>query len=187
VDRIMKIFCLSAALLLFVATIAAGADQSSVIANLQPDLQQALLHDAACAEPSADFTQGQLMQVPVKTEEIRVAGREAGIIATPQDACHCQDENCATYVYLKFGDGYKLTLESKFVSLHPMKIAKHGLPSLSGKLQVSDSSEETTVYDWDGHAYEPSLCATVTQRKNQRLPAIARHACSSAATVTASR
>jgi hypothetical protein len=58
-----------------------------------------------------------------------------------------------------------------------MKIVKHGLPSLSGKFQVSPAEEETTVYDWSGKEYQPSLCATVVQRKNVRLPSISRHPC----------
>ena len=172
----MKLPYLIIAVILFLRSVAVGGGQSSTIANLEPGLQQALLHDAACrTAPQADPS--QLLQVPVRTEEIRAAGREAGVIATPQDACHCEDENCATYVYLKSGEDYRLALENKFASLHPMKIAKHGLPSLSGKVQVNESQEETTVYDWDGQEYQPSLCATVTQRKNQRLPLIAKHAC----------
>ncbi len=135
-----------------------------------------MLHDAVCrTAPQADPS--QLLQVPVKTEEIFAAGREAGVIASPQDACHCEEENCSTYVYLKSDESYRLALEDKFASLHPMKIAKHGLPSLSGKVQVNESQEETRVYDWDGKEYKPSLCATVTQHKNQRLPAIVKHPC----------
>jgi hypothetical protein len=164
------------AAIILLASAALAGDDPAVLSNLQPELQQALLHDAACSKPTASDSEN-LMSVPVKTEEIRVGGREAGVIASPQDACHCENQNCATYVYLRSGDSYKLALENSFASLRPMKIIKHGLPSLSGKLQVSDAQEETTVYDWDGHSYEASLCATVTLRKNQRLPSIAQHAC----------
>jgi hypothetical protein len=173
------------ALILLVSAASAG-DDPAALSNLQPELQQALLHDAACSKPAASDSEN-LMSVPVKTEEIRVGGREAGVIASPQDACHCENQNCSTYVYLRSGESYKLALENSFASLRPMKIIKHGLPSLSGKLQVSDSQEETTIYDWDGHSYEPSLCATVTQRKNSRLPAIAHHACGTGARLSARR
>lgn len=168
-------FC-SAIFMLIIAAGAHAGEQLSVVANLEPNLQQVILHDGACVRPSAAAVEN-LLQAPVKTEEIRAAGREAGVIASPQDTCHCEGENCATFVYLKSGDSYRLALESKLASLHPMKIVKHGLPSLSGKVQVSPVQEETTVYDWNGQEYQPSLCATVMQRKNQRLPSISQHPC----------
>jgi hypothetical protein len=171
--------------ILILAGAASAGDDPAVLGNLQPELQQVLIHDAACSKAASDSE--NLMIVPVKTEEIRVGGREAGVIASPQDACHCENQNCATYVYLRSGDTYKLALENSFASLRPMKIVKHGMPSLSGKLQVSNSQEETTVYDWDGQAYEPSLCATVSQRKNSRLPSIAQHACARATHLAARR
>jgi hypothetical protein len=174
------------AAIILLASAASAGDDPTVLGSLQPELQQALLHDAACSRPAATNSEN-LMAVPVKTEEIRVGGREAGVIASPQDACHCENQNCATYVYLRSGDSYKLALENSFASLRPMKIIKHGLPSLSGKLQVSDSQEETTVYDWDGRAYEPSLCATVTLRKNSRLPSIAQHSCGRSTRLSARR
>jgi hypothetical protein len=165
------------ALILLLTSAAIGGEQSNTLGKLEPGLQQALLHDAACGTASSSPDETQLLQVPVRMEEIVAAGREAGVIAAPLDACHCDGDNCKTYVYLKSGEGYRLTMENKFASLHPMKIAKHGLPSLSGKLQISQLQEETTVYDWDGTRYQPSLCATVTRHKNQKLPVIARHAC----------
>jgi hypothetical protein len=175
----MKSYYLVIALAFVCGSATLGGQQSSTLANLDPGLQQALLHDAAChPTPIADGP--QLKQVEVKTEEIRVGGREAGVIAAPQDTCHCEGENCSTFVYLKSGDDYKLTLEDRFSSLHPMKVAMHGLPSLSGKLQVNDSQEETTVYNWDGKEYKPSLCATVSQIKNRKLPVIVRHPCGKA-------
>jgi hypothetical protein len=167
------------ALILLLASAAIGGEQSNIMAKLEPGLQQALLHDAACRTASSSSDQAQLLQVPVRMEEIVAAGRDAGVIAAPLDACHCDGDNCKTYVYLRSSEGYLLTMQDKFASLHPMKVAKHGLPSLSGKLQVSQVTEETTVYDWDGKRYRPSLCATVTRHKNQKLPVIARHACRS--------
>lgn len=151
--------------------------QSARIADLQPQLRQALAHDDACVAGSTGDISNQALQSPVETEEIRAGGHAEGVIAAPQDACDCRQGNCSTFVYLKSDGGYKLALEEHFASLHAMKIVKHGLPSLSGKFQVTPVQEETTVFDWSGKQYEPSLCATVTQRKNIRLPSIARHPC----------
>jgi hypothetical protein len=80
---------------------------------------------------------------------------------------------------LKTGENYKLAFEDRFASLRPMKVVKHGLPSLSAKFQVSELQEETTVFDWSGSGYEPSLCATVIRHKSQLLPSISRHRCQS--------
>lgn len=167
-------------LMLVMAGTKLGGQQSARVADLDPGLQQALAHDAACEKTtgaSADDKSSPLPDSPVVTEDIRAGGREAGVIAAPQDACHCNNANCKTYVYLKSGDSYRLALEETFASLRPMKIIKHGMPSLSGKFQVNDMQEETTVFDWNGQAYEPSLCATVTRFKNQKLPRIVKHEC----------
>jgi hypothetical protein len=160
-------------LFLFLTGAAFSGEPAGRIADLQPELKQALVRDDLCVR-SADQDK---LQSPVVMQEILTAGHEAGVIAAPQDDCHCRDGNCSTFVYLKSGDAYKLALEDRFASLHPMKVVKHGLPSLSGKFQVSALQEETTIYDWTGTDYEPSLCATVTQRNNQRLPSISRHPC----------
>jgi hypothetical protein len=172
----MKVHLIFWALIFLTAGFATGGEQSSTVAKLDPGLQQALLHDAVCTA-TAHADDAQLLQAPVRMEEIFASGHEAGVIAAPLDACHCKGENCKTYVYLKSSEGYQLTMEKRFASLHPMKVAKHGLPSLSGKVQISEQQEETTVYDWDGTQYLPSLCATVTRHKNQKLPVIAKHAC----------
>jgi hypothetical protein len=163
--------------ILMVGTAFSG-EPSGRIADLQPELKQALVRDDACVRSADQANASQELQSPVNTQEILTAGHDAGVIAAPQDDCHCRNGNCSTFVYLKSGDDYKLALENRFASLHPMKVVKHGLPSLSGKFQVSAVQEETTIYDWSGTDYEPSLCATVTQRNNQRLPSISRHPCS---------
>jgi hypothetical protein len=165
-------------LFLFLAGTAFSGEPAGRIVDLQPELQQALVRDDLCVKNTDQVNGGQELQSPVLTEQIFSAGREAGVIAAPQDDCHCRNGNCSTFVYLKSGGAYKLALESKFSSLHPMKVIKHGLPSLSGKFQVSPVQEETTIFDWSGTGYQPSLCATVTQNKNRRLPAISRHPCS---------
>lgn len=154
-----------------------SGEPSGRVANLQPELKQALTHDDACFKASPSNVPDQAMETPVDTQQILSGGREAGIIAAPQDDCDCRNGNCSTFVYLKSGDSYTLAMQHHFSSLKPMKIVKHGLPSLSAKFQVSPAEEETTVYDWSGKEYEPSLCATVVQRKNVRLPSISRHPC----------
>lgn len=154
-----------------------SGEPSGRVADLQPELKQALTHDDACFKPLPSNASDQALETPVDTEQIFAGGRQAGIIAAPQDECDCRSGNCSTFVYLKSGDSYTLALQHHFSSLKPMKIVKHGLPSLSGKFQVSQEEEETTVYDWSGKDYEPSLCATVVQRKNVRLPSISRHPC----------
>ena len=176
---------LSLLFVLFAAT-AFPAQQSGSMADLQPELKQALAHDDACFRTGSAVSNQALASAvatepvvteQVVTEQIRVGGREAGIIAAPQGGCDCANGNCSTFVYLKSGDSYKLALEDRFSSLKPMKIVKHGMPSLSGKFQVTPGREETTVFDWSGRRYQASLCATVTQRKSVRLPSISRHPC----------
>lgn len=164
-----------------VAGTAFHGEPSVRIVDLDPVLQQALVRDAtACSADSSGVAIGehnQLLESPVVTQEIRAAGREAGVIATPRDGCHCRNENCSTFVYLRSGDSYKLAFADTFASLRPMKAGKHGLPSLSGKFQVTNLQEETTIFDWNGTAYQRSLCATVTQHNNQRIPTISQHPC----------
>jgi hypothetical protein len=80
-----------------------------------------------------------------------------------------------TRIYLHSGEGYKLALHEKYASLHPMKIVKQGMPSLTGQFEINTVKMETTVYDWDGKAYKPSLCATVI--KGKKIPSITRHPC----------
>jgi hypothetical protein len=103
-------------------------------------------------------------------------GRDVGIIATVDNACHCSRGNCATYVYLRTGQTYRLALKENLVSLHPLKGFKESMPSLSGKLQVSDSEAETIIYEWSGGEYQPGICATVVQENGGR-PVITKHAC----------
>ena len=97
------------------------------------------------------------------------------MIVKVQRTCHCQNANCDALVYLRSGEGYRLALREKYASLHPMKIVKLGMPSLTGKLEVSSFKMETTVYDWDGKSYKASLCATVV--KGKRVPSITQHPC----------
>jgi hypothetical protein len=153
---------------------------AGTVADLPAELQEALLRDAACEKPadSPAADPAQFLETPITTQDIRGATHaQVGVIAAFQDGCHCRDRNCTTYVYLKNGHGYKLAFSRVFTSLHPMRVFKRGWPSLTGKLQLSDSKAETTVYDWTGSEYQPSLCATLTQLKGQPRPAIARHGC----------
>ncbi|HEX3584576.1 MAG TPA: hypothetical protein VH024_01180 [Candidatus Angelobacter sp.] len=153
--------------------------------SLSPDLKAVALKDAACTAPGgaqnaeAKAVDGQNVDVnsdsTVETLAIRTSGREVGTIVEVQGACHCQNGNCDALVYLRNGEGYRLALHEKYASLHPMKIVKQGMPSLTGQFEVSTLKMETTVYDWDGKSYKPSLCATVI--KGKRVPSITRHPC----------
>src|SRR5262249_12711259 len=130
------------------------------------------LHDAACTK-SVD---GQEAEAPMlSASPILLGGRESGTIVKVEGACHCQSSNCDTLVYLHSGDQYHLALHEKYASLHPMKIVKHGMPSLTGEFEINAQKVETTVYDWDGKDYKPSLCATVI--KGAKLPKITQHPC----------
>jgi len=154
-------------------TVAIGVAQQD---SLSPDLKAAALKDAACT------TAGDASAVNTNTTDptlealpIRSAGRDVGTIVEVQGACHCQNMNCDALVYLRNGNGYKLALHEKYASLHPMKIVKQGMPSLTGQYEISTLKMETTVYYWDGKAYKPSLCATVI--KGKKVPSITRHPC----------
>ena len=153
---------------------------AGTVADLPAGLQEALLRDAACEKHgnSPAGNQARFLETPIVTQGIRGATHaEVGVIAAFQDGCHCRDANCTTYVYLKNGKGYKLAFSRVFTSLHPMRVFNRGLPSLTGKVQLSESKAETTIYDWTGREYQPSLCATLTQDKGQARPTIARHVC----------
>jgi hypothetical protein len=137
------------------------------------DLRLAAVHDAACggsSDPGVPTESTNLGTLP-----IRAGGRDLGTIVTVHGACHCQGPNCDTLVYLHAGEGYRLALHQKYASLHPMKIVKRGMPSLTGQFEINAAKMETTVYDWDGKDYRPSLCATVI--KNKKVPSIERHPC----------
>jgi hypothetical protein len=139
--------------------------------ELSPDLKAAALRDAACAKAgAAQEKDPTLTMVPIRT-----GGHDAGVIVEVQGACHCQSTNCDALVYLRSGEGYKLALHEKYASLHPMKIVKQGMPSLTGQFETGPLKMETTVYDWDGKEYKPSLCATVI--KGKKVPSITQHPC----------
>ena len=144
-----------------------GAQQES----LSADLKAAALRDAACAKA----LDTQESDATLEALPIRSGGRDVGTIIEVQGACHCQNTNCDALVYLRNGDGYRLALHEKYASLHPMKIVKQGMPSLTGQFAISSLKMETTVYDWDGTTYKPSLCATVV--KGRKVPSITQHRC----------
>lgn len=144
--------------------------------SLSPDLKAAALKDAACTTAGdANAVHTNTSDPTLEALPIRSAGRDVGTIVEVQGACHCQNANCDALVYLRNGEGYKLALHEKYASLHPMKIVKQGMPSLTGQFEINTLKMETTVYDWDGKAYKPSLCATVI--KGKRVPSITRHPC----------
>jgi hypothetical protein len=136
------------------------------------ELKEAALRDAGCAQP----IDGQNADAPALSAlPIHAGGKELATIVKVAGTCHCQGNNCDTLVYLHSGDQYRLALKEKYSSLHPMKIVKHGMPSLTGEFESGAQKMETTVFDWDGKQYRPSLCATVI--KSGRLPKITQHAC----------
>ena len=140
--------------------------------SVPADLKDAALHDAVCVKPA----EGQNADAPtLSTSPILLGGRESGTVVKVEGTCHCQSNNCDTLVYLHSGDQYHLALHEKYASLHPMKIVKHGMPSLTGEFELSAQKMETTVYDWDGKVYKASLCATVI--KAGKLPKITQHPC----------
>jgi hypothetical protein len=143
--------------------------------NLPPELKAAALKDAMCAVP-ADAKEAA---PTLAGQPIRTGGREVGSIVAVKGPCHCQGANCDALVYLRSGQDYRLALHEKYASLHPMKIVKRGMPSLTGQFEINPLKIETTVYDWTGKDYRPSLCATVT--KSKRVPTIAQHPCKLAA------
>ena len=158
--------------------------------SLSRDLKAAALKDAACTTAadaqnadakSADRQNDDGQNADASSDStmealpIRSSGREVGTIVEVQGACHCQNGNCDALVYLRNGEGYRLALHEKYATLHPMKIVKQGMPSLTGQFEISTLKMETTVYDWDGKSYKPSLSATVI--KGKRVPSITRHPC----------
>jgi len=153
--------------LIVAATLWAAGQQ----AELPAELKDAALHDSACA----DSGDGPGAAANLASLPIRTGVHDLGTIVTVQGACHCQGSNCDTLVYLRTGQGYRLALKEKYASLHPMKIVKRGMPSLTGQFDVSAVKMETTVYDWDGKEYRPSLCATVV--KHGKVPGISQHPC----------
>lgn len=153
--------------LIAAATLRAAGQQ----AGLPAELKDAALHDSACADSGGSSgAAANLASLPIRT-----GAHDLGTIVTVQGACHCQSSNCDTLVYLRTGQGYRLALKEKYASLHPMKIVKRGMPSLTGQFDVSAVKMETTVYDWDGKEYRPSLCATVVKRG--KVPGISQHPC----------
>ena len=139
--------------------------------SLSADLKAAALRDAACTQAADTLEKDSTLEaLPIRT-----GGREVGTIVEVQGACHCQNANCDALVYLRSGEGYRLALHEKYASLHPMKIVKQGMPSLTGRYEISSLKMETTVYDWNGKAYKPSMCATVI--KGKKVPTITQHPC----------
>jgi hypothetical protein len=161
-------------LLVISAAVTCGAQS---FADLDAGLRSALLRDAACVSNANAGDGSQLLKSEVGLTNFR-GDRQAGVVVVPRGACPCASGNCATFVYLKSGDDYHLAFARNLASLRPMRRGfHHGLPDLSGKIQVSDSQSETVVYEWDGSGYRPTLCATVTQRPGQKRPAIVKHGC----------
>jgi len=159
---------------------APGALAPGTIGGLAPALRDAVLRDAACSQSAvpAPDKPANFLETAVATQDIHsAAGANLGAIVRLSDACHCQDANCGTYVFLKGNAGYKLAFSGEFLSLRPARVFKRGYPSLSGKVQLSKAQTESTVYDWNGKSYAPGLCATITQPAGRKVPSIVHHDC----------
>ncbi len=160
------------------------AQSSSKAPDLDAELSAMLARDSVCelkgTTAGADRTespQTPLAQPPASVQTLHNSGgRNVGIIATVQDACHCSRGNCATYVYLKSGQNYRLALKENLAFLHPLKGFKQSMPALSGRRQVSDSEAETIIYEWTDGKYQPGICATVVQEGGGH-PVITKHPC----------
>jgi hypothetical protein len=169
-------------LTVFGAAACFAQSRSTKAPDLDPELSTMLAHDSICGSkgtvPAADQTAGAspLAQAPTTVQTLHNSGgRNVGIIATVEDACHCSRGNCTNYVYLTSGQTYRLALKENLASLHPLRGFKQSMPALSGKLQVSESEAETIIYEWAGSEYRASICATVVQESGH--PIITKHAC----------
>ena len=185
------------AILLFaLASALASFAQPGQISALEPGLRDALLRDASCSSQSApriaDDPAAQFLQSHVKLHTFR--GAHPGSIVVLDGACHCpergsergatnsaeagsQAANCATYLYLRSGDSYRLALHGVFASLRPLsKGLRHGMPSLTARFEAGDSKAETVIFEWSGTEYKPTLCASIVESGKRRLP-ITKHAC----------
>ncbi len=153
--------------------------QTSKAPDLDPELSAMLARDSACESTGAvaGADQTQAAQIPSSVQTLHnSSGRNVGIVATAENACHCSNGNCATYVYLKSGATYRLALKENLAALRPLKGFKQSMPALSGKLRVSESEAETIIYEWDGSKYQPGICATVVQESGGH-PLITKHPC----------
>ena len=176
----MKTLRLTSSLLIAVSAASTCAAQS--FADLDPGLRSALLRDAACVTKANSSDELQVSKSAVGLTSFR-GDHQAGVVVVPRGACPCEGGNCATFVYLKLGNDYRLAFARSLASLRPMRRGfHHGLPDLSGKIRVSDSQSETVVYEWGGSGYRPTLCATVTQRQAQKRPSILKHGCENLST-----
>ena len=176
------------ALILLLMLVGAGTcfaqSPSAKAPDLDGELSAMLARDSVCelkgttaGADRAEAPQAQLAQPAAGVQTLHNSGgRNVGIIATVEDACHCSRGNCATYVYLKSGQNYRLALKENLASLHPLKGFKQSMPALSGKRLVSDSEAETIIYEWSGGEYQPGICATVVQASGGR-PVITKHPC----------
>jgi len=161
------------------------AAQTVKLADADPELRDALLRDAQCpaAAPASgvasnDADRAALLQTPFTTQALHGAGGAVvGVIALPSEGCHCQKQNCTAWVYVKSPGGFRLVLRQVFESLRPMKAWKHGMPSITGRYKVSETVYTTSVRDWDGSEYQPTMCATVTQGRDPHRPSIVRQDC----------
>lgn len=190
--RLLNLFALFLSkvfLACLLVTMAGGAvlcaAQTVKLADADPELRDALLRDAQCPSSGTgsgaaanDSDRSALLQTSFTTQTLHGAGGAAvGVIAMPTEGCHCQKENCTAWVYVKSPRGFRLVLRHIFESLRPMKAWNHGMPSITGRYKVSETVYTTSVRDWDGSEYQPTMCATVTQGRDPHRPSVVRQDC----------
>jgi hypothetical protein len=169
-------------LVLIAGSAALCAAQTVKLADADPELRDALLRDAQCpaaaGAASNDADRAALLQTRFNTQTLHGAGGAAvGVIAMPVEGCHCQKENCTAWVYVKSPAGFRLVLRQVFELVHPMKAWKHGMPSITGRYKVSETVYTTSVRDWNGSEYQPTMCATVTQGRDPHRPSVVKQDC----------
>jgi hypothetical protein len=184
----MRIRSAIAILLFALASALVCSAQIDQISSLEPGLRDALVHDASCSAQSAPRIADDpsfSLQSHVRVQTFR--GVHPGSIVVLDGACDCWDSgtkgssklgNCATYVYLRTGDSYRLVLHGVFASMHPLlKSLRFGMPSLTARFDAGDSKAETFIFEWTGKDYKPTLCASIVESTGKRRASITKHAC----------
>jgi len=184
----MRIRSAIAIILFALASALICSAQPGQISSLEPGLRDALVRDATCADKSAPRVADDpsfSLQSHVRVQTFR--GVHPGSIVVLDGACDCWDSgakggsklgNCATYVYLRTGDSYRLALHGVFASLHPLlKSLRYGMPSLTARFDAGDSKAETFIFEWTGKDYKPTLCASIVESTGKRRAAITKHSC----------
>ncbi len=196
IKRIMRMRSAIAILLFALAGALACFAQPGQVSSLEPGLRDAIVRDASCTpQPAAriaDDPSAHFLLSHVRLQTFR--GAHPGSIVVLDGACHCSEGgseggadhgNCATYVYLRSGDTYRLALHGILASLRPLKGSRHGMPSLAARFEADDSKTETVIFEWTGAEYSPTLCASTVQSTGKRRAVIVKHDCANSPAIAA--